>query len=125
MVLNQKFCAFMVKRMYRIYNEYGHSGFLFLVMVRLTVGDCPTQRVDIVIRRSEHSIAECRRSTMAGLTSTASCDHVGTKVELHENGVVKGMNGTWPKPFLTKEDLAAYFASGCKAKANWRSDLDI
>ena len=72
------------------------------------------------------------------MASNGCSDHL---VELHANGEINGVHGTWPKPAtsfgkpgslnlateqpLTKEELVAILASGCKAKPNWRSDLDI
>ena len=66
------------------------------------------------------------------IASNGDCDLFGSKLQLHTNGV-NGINGSWPKPIygksssekrLTKDELVAYLASGCKAKENWRSDLD-
>lgn len=83
------------------------------------------------------------RSTMledapVSMARNGGCDRLGSEGQ-HANGA-KGMHRrTWPikpsraksssenpseKP-LTKEDLVAYLVSGCKAKAKWRSDLNI
>ena len=78
---------------------------------------------------------------MAGPVVTISSNGSSDLLKPHANGVLNGMNGTWPKPtkisrsnsqslqypeqYLTKEEIVAVIASGCKAKENWRSDLDI
>jgi hypothetical protein len=83
------------------------------------------------------------RSTMledapVSMARNGGCDRLGSEGQ-HANGA-KGMHRrTWPikpsrvksssenpseKP-LTKEDMVAYLVSGCKAKAKWRSDLNI
>ncbi|KAG0614520.1 hypothetical protein M758_6G183700 [Ceratodon purpureus] len=77
---------------------------------------------------------------MAGPVVTISSNGSSDLLKPHANGVLNGMNGTWPKPtkisrsnsqslqypeqYLTKEEIVAVIASGCKAKENWRVGLE-
>lgn len=53
------------------------------------------------------------KNPLGSVASNGGGDHLEAK-EKHANG--------GGKPRLTKEDLVAYLASGCKPKADWRSD---